>query len=221
MKKFSLVFLIACFSFLSASAQQDRPFRFGFTVSPSVSWLSPETRGFVSEGRTLGIGYGLIGDFRLGEFSSILTGVNISHFGGKLSFDDRKFDRVTEIERTYKLRYLELPVSIKLKTPEIGYFSYYGQFGVAPGFNLKATGNDSFVVGDAFMQEVDIKNHIPLLRAALVIGLGLEYSLGGRVSLFGGITYNNGFTNNLRGYVLDRKPSANANYVMLNLGLVL
>lgn len=213
--------MLVLFLASSVYAQHNRPFRIGFTASPSVSWFMPETRDFISEGRRIGFSYGLIGDFRLGDFYAISTGLNISHFGGKLSFDDRKLQQITTVERTYKLQYLELPVTIKLSTAEIGYFTYYGRFGFAPGVNLSAKADDSFVVGNAYTEEVDIKGQTPLLRAALIIGLGMEYSLGGRVSLFGGLTYNNGFTNNIKGEILGVKPSANASFVMLNLGVML
>lgn len=220
MKKFLLLISLAIFLATGVYAQNGRTFRIGLTASPSVSWFTPETRYFVSEGNRIGFSYGLIGDFLLSDYYAISTGLNISHFGGKLSFNDRKLQEITTVERTYKLQYLELPVTIKLSTPEIGYFTYFGRFGFAPGVNLSAKANDSFVVGNAYTEEVDIKGQTPLLRAALIVGLGAEYSLGGRLSLFGGLTYNNGFTNNLKGEVLDVKPSANASFVMLNLGVM-
>lgn len=220
MKKFPVLLLLLLFFADGISAQNDRPFRIGLTVSPNISWFMPETRDFLSEGPRTGFTYGVVSDFRLGAFYAVSTGLNISYFGGKLSFDDRKFDQVTEIERTYQLQYLELPLAIKLHTSEIGYFTYYGRFGFAPGVNLKAKAEDHFIAGNAYTEEVDIKGQTPLLRAALIIGLGAEYSLGGRMSLFGGLTYNNGFTNNIKGEVLGVKPSANANFVMLNLGVM-
>jgi len=221
MKKFPLLLFVFLFQALYIHAQDERPFRVGLTISPSMSWYSPEKREFVSEGARLGYAFGLIGDFRLGDFTSISTGLNISNFGGKLSYDDRKFQQITKVERTYKLRNLEVPLTIKLNTPEIGYLTYFGRFGFAPGVNLRAKADDSFIVGNPYIEEVDIKGQTPLVRLALVIGLGAEYSLGGKVSLFGGLTYNNGFTNNMKGEVLGVKPSANASYVLLNLGVML
>lgn len=211
---------IILFSATAGFTQNNRPFRIGLTASPNMSWYTPETRGFLSEGGRLGFTYGVVGDFRMGDYYSISTGLNISHFGGKLSFDDRKFDQITKVERTYKLQYLELPLAIKLHTPEIGYLTYNVRFGFAPGINLKAMADDSFVAGNAYREEVDIKGQTPLLRLALIVGLGAEYSLGGRMSVFGGLTYNNGFTNNIKGEVLGVKPSANASFVMLSLGVM-
>ena len=220
MKKFCNVCLLLIFAASTVFAQSDRPFRFGLTVSPNLSWYSPETRNYVSEGSRLGLSYGVIADFGLGTFYSFSTGLNFSTFGGKLSFDESKLQQITRIERTYQLRYLEIPLAVKLHTNEIGYFTYFGRFGFSPGINLKATGQDSFVAGNQYTEEVDIKGQTPLLRAAMIIGLGTEYSLGGRISLFGGLTYNNGFSNNLKGEVLGIRPSANASFVMLNLGVM-
>jgi hypothetical protein len=60
------------------------------------------------------------------------------------------------------------------------------------------------------------------LRAALIIGIGAEYSLGGKTALLFGVTYNNGFTNNLKGRntFLNVNPSASANFLQLNLGVM-
>lgn len=223
MKKLLVLLVSVCCFSAGLQAQDEKSFRFGITASPSIAWLHSETGDYVSEGGLLGFTYGVIGDVRMGDFYSFSTGINISSFGGKLGFIDRLPDvGVTSLEREYRLRYLEIPLTIKLHTKEIGYFSYVGRLGFAPGFNLKSQAKDSYVSGSTYTVEYDNKGNTPLLRAALIVGLGIEYSLGGRAALFGGFTYNNGFTNALkeRNDVSGVRPSANANYVMLNLGIL-
>ena len=151
------------------------------------------------------------------------TGITISHFGGKLSFrDDHPDHGALDFERKYMHQYLELPLTLKMQTPEFGYLSYFGKFGFAPGFNLKAKGEDQYVAGNRFTEEVDLKSRTPLFRAALIIGIGVEYSLGGRTTLLGGVTYNNGFTNSLKGRntYMNVNPSASASYLQLNMGVM-
>lgn len=223
MKKLLILLVSVCLITTGLYAQGERTFRFGITASPSVAWLQSETGDYVSEGGLLGFTYGVIGDVRMGDFYSISTGINISHFGGKLGFIDRLPNvGIISLEREYRVRYLELPLTVKLHTREIGYFTYVGRLGFAPGFNLKSTATDTYVSGSTYTVEYDNKGNTPLLRAALIVGLGIEYSLGGRTSLFGGFTYNNGFTNAIkeRNDVSGVRPSANANYVMLNLGIL-
>jgi hypothetical protein len=223
MKKLFWLSILLCVSVSALYAQNERPFRFGLIASPSLSWFKPETRDYISEGNTIGFSYGLVGDFYLGDYYAVSTGINISHFGGKLSFRDNHPDHgPLDYERKYIHQYLELPVTLKMQTPEFGYMSYFGKFGFAPGFNLKAKGEDQYVAGNRFTEEVDLKSRTPLLRTALIIGIGLEYSLGGRTTLLGGVTYNNGFTNNLKGRntYMNVNPSASASYLQLNMGVM-
>ena len=223
MKKLLVLFVFSLVVVTVARAQSQKNFTFGLTASPSIGWFKSGTTDYSSEGSVIGFTYGLVGDFHLGSFYAVSTGLNISSFGGKLGFRDRIVGQGDlDLERLYRVRYLELPVTIKLHTQQIGYFTYYGRFGFAPGVNLKSTAKDTFVVGNIYTVEYDNKRDTPLLRTALVVGLGTEYSLGGRMSIFGGLTYNNGFTNNLktRNQLTGRRPSANANYVMLNLGIL-
>lgn len=223
MKKVLVSMLFLGVLTLQICAQEAKSLRLGLNASPSVSWFKPETKDYSPAGALLGFTYGLVGDFRVGQYYSVSTGLNISHFGGKLEFTEQlSVIGVTKMEREYRMQYLELPVTIKLNTPEIGYFTYYGRFGFATGFNLRSKAKDTYVSGSTFTEEYDNKRNTPLLRAALVVGLGLEYSLGGRTSLFGGFTYNNGFTNNLKGrnQHTNANLSATANYLMLNLGIM-
>jgi len=223
MKKLLAFFALASIMAHAVSAQNSRPFRFGLTASPSIAWFKPETNDYSSKGSILGFSYGLVGDFHLGEFYAVSTGLNITYAGGKLGFIERIPDvGITDLERDYRLQYLELPVAIKMHTPQIGYFTYYGKFGLAPGVNLKSTAKDTYVSGNIFTVEYDNKRNTPLFRAALIVGLGTEYSFGGRTSVFGGLTYNNGFSNVLKGrnQLTSVKPNAMSNYVMINLGVL-
>ncbi len=217
-----IVFLM-CLSW-QAIAQNPQPFRLGLTFSPSGAWMKPETVNYISEGWIPAYGYGIVGDFRLGDFYAVSTGLQITQLGGKLKFrDELPTYGENELVRDYRLQYLEIPVSIKLHTMEIGYFTYFAKFGLAPGINLKAKATDEFTFqGNLTTTTRDIKSDTPLFRAALVIGLGTEYSLGGRMSVLGGLTYNNGFSNTLKGRnaVTGVRPSAGSNYIMLNVGLL-
>ena len=40
-------------------------------------------------------------------------------------------------ERKYKINYVNIPLILKMKTKEIGYFTYFGEFGAVLGFKTK------------------------------------------------------------------------------------
>ena len=45
-------------------------------------------------------------------------------------------------ERKYKINYVTIPISLKMKTKEIGYFTYFGEFGANLGIKTKTRVND-------------------------------------------------------------------------------
>ena len=212
-KKIFFTTVLAIVLTLSLHAQQGPKFRIGLTASPALSWFSPETRNYLSEGPVLGISYGLIGEYHLGDHYAISTNFLISNFGGKLRYIVLEPGYgVVDREREYRLRYFEVPVTFKLQSSEIGYF------------NLKATGFDSFTQNQTGITlERDIKGEIPLVRLAFVVGAGAEYALGQRIRLVGGLMYSNGFTNNLKGRnetMENAFQSATSSYFSLNVGIM-
>jgi hypothetical protein len=229
MKKIALSFvLILTVTALSAQSMDIQTFRLGLKASPSLAWLKPNTEDYEREGLRLGFSYGLLAEFLMAEQYGFATGVHISYMGGKLSFPieevvDNQIFR--EKERLYKLQHLEIPFTLKMKTREIGYNTYYAKFGFGGAINIKSTADDRFYAqdGSSFSRnDIDIKNEIPLMRVSMILGAGTEYSLGGNTSLVGGITFNNGFTNILKGEdsLSQRKKNARANYLEITLGIL-
>ncbi len=230
MKKIALSFsLILIVSSLLAQSLDVQSFRLGLKASPSLAWMKPDTEDYEREGIRLGFSYGLLAEFLLAEHYSFATGVHVSYFGGKLSFpieDVVDGQLYREKERIYRLQNLEIPVTLKMKTREIGYNTYFAKFGFGGSVNLKATADDKFSAADGSSisrNDINIKKEeVPLMRVSMILGAGTEYSLGGNTSLVGGITFNNGFTSILKGNdsLSDRKKAARSNYLEVTLGIL-
>lgn len=229
MKKIALSFvLILTVSALSAQSMDIQTFRLGLKASPSLAWMRPDTEDYTREGIRLGFSYGLLAEFLLAEQYGFATGIHVSYFGGKLSFPieevvDNQLYR--EKERIYRLQNLEIPFTLKMKTREVGYNTYYAKFGFGGSINLKSTADDMFYAPDGSSisrNDINIYDEVPMLRVSMILGAGTEYSLGGNTSLVGGITFNNGFTNILKGEddLSDRKKYARANYLEVTLGIL-
>jgi len=224
MKK-PIVFLALLFIAAPLLADDDFGFRFGLKASPNLSWFRTETRGYDNRGVEPGFSYGLIMDYEFAQNYAITSGLNILSTGGKMRYRYIHDGLDTEKRRDYSLRYLEIPVGLKLRTEEMGFITYYGQFGLGLGFNIRAKADDRIYMDDDStlrFSDVDISDETRFLRAALVIGAGAEYNLGGMTSLLGGITFHNSFAN-----VLDEdnpavatSPSAMNNYIELTLGVM-
>ena len=150
--------------------------------------------------------------------------------GGYLNYLDKETrdnddtEYIVLRERKYKLNYIEVPLTFKLRTSEIGYMTYWGQFGMGLAFTTAAKAEDNLrfinqlnpVNGvweasnkDDIREEVipDISDDIIPIRASLIVAAGVEYSLNGSTSAIFGVTYDNGFTNVLDGKGIERDDS--------------
>lgn len=224
MKKYS-AFLVLLFVAGPLLADDDFGFRFGLKASPNLSWFRTETRGYDNRGVSPGFSYGLIVDYEFAKNYAASSGLNILRTGGKMLYNYYHEGERTEKRRNYSLRYLEIPISLKLRTGEMGFFTYYGQFGLGLGFNIQAKADDRIFLDEDStlrLREVDISDDTRFLRAALIIGAGAEYSLGGRTSILGGITFHNAFANilDVDNPAVATTPSAMNNYLELTVGMI-
>jgi|TARA_B110000459_G_scaffold201691_2_gene252947 hypothetical protein len=223
----------------------DRKVRFGLQLNPQISWLSPNTKNYSSEGSKLGLNYGLSTEFFLTKNYLFSTGFFISSLGGKFSYqgifvDDNGVNFQSAVEQTYRIKYIEIPLTLKLRTNEIGYMTYYGQFGLKSAVKFKSTSDYTYADINNSPKEEDVNTtgDIFFVNMYLTVGAGVEYNISGNTSLMVGLTYNNGFVNQLNKEsnllntegkaVLDadgnpvytsKDPSANLNYIALNIAL--
>ncbi|MFT6845514.1 MAG: opacity protein-like surface antigen [Flavobacteriales bacterium] len=248
MKKKALLLLTLAVISTSIFAQ-DKKLRLGLTLFPTLNVFKPDVEAIEKSANGFGFSYGLLGDYSFGENYAFSTGLLINSTSGTLRYADRAFpdtDRSNNFaaitEADYNLKYISIPLTLKLRTNEIGYITYYGQFGLGLDINIKATQDTETKYGNGQTltdKEVDISDDIKLFRTALVIGAGIEYNISGNTAIQVGLTFNNGFSNILNGSVpeLDtdgnvkvddstdeiesssKQRSATNNYFALNLGI--
>jgi hypothetical protein len=219
MKKIYLCLLL---SFLTTTlfAQNfsipDYSFRLGLTAHPTFGWIKPEVGK--SNSISLGFSYGLLGDFNFAENYSFSTGLTITTINGRsteaftVNSAGAAAPSQGEHEYKYKLQYIEIPLTVKLKTAKLNERRWYGQFGLSNDFKVgakldtKTTGQPEIKDGPA---------NVKFYRAGLIIGAGAEFDISGNTSIAAGLTYNNGFTD----ITSDKNTSARNHYVGLNLAV--
>ena len=211
----------------SGRARYEEPkFRMGLHLLPSIAWLDARDGSTVSDGSISRFGFGFTADIMFANNYAIGTGVNVFRNGGKLTTIERltgdpldpandTTQFVVQRERTLTQHWVELPVSFKFRTREIGHITYWGQFGLGLGLNLRATAddrvqyrfrNDPLIItgntwvedletGEIEYQDVPVEDEVALMRAAMIVGLGIEYNLSGKTALLLGATFNNGLFN--------------------------
>lgn len=225
MKKVTAILLLLAFTAAGAQAQ-DRPVRFGIKLAPNLGFIKPDTKELKNDGTRIGFTFGLMGDFMIGgtENYAFSTGLFLNNVGGKTSypFGDKNLLTIS------KYQYIELPITLKLKTNEIGYMTYFGQIGFGAAFNIAAKSDFDMPDGKGEIVRVtdeNIMDQTNLFKASLIIGAGLEFNFSGHTSAMVGITYNNGFTNILKDQeIVDasgtkKAMKAKQNYFELSLGV--
>ena len=199
---FTLIVLLAFMAPMKSFAQ-DKKVGFGLQATPALTWMKPDDEKVIKkDGTQTGFGYGLMFDFRFGDNYSLSTGLSVISSRSRLEYQDTtifshgdvKNDTLNPFTATFKLSYVEIPVHLLLKTNEIGYITYFGQFGLATQIKTKAkldaTVND--------ISDEDASDEVKFLNMGLSIGAGFEYSLGGNTKLIVALIYNNGFSDVLK-----------------------
>ena len=102
--------------------------------------------------------------------------------------------------RSYKVQYVNIPLFIKMKTDEIGYLTYFGQFGLNTSIKTKARATDGGVIISGTnialtdLDDLDIEKEVNLFKVAGSIGGGFEYNLSESTSLTVAVNFDYGFT---------------------------
>ncbi|MBI3512361.1 MAG: outer membrane beta-barrel protein [Bacteroidetes bacterium] len=244
MKKILFIFLAFTFgskyAFTQDSGENDlKNFRFGLKAAGMLTWYKPDdVKKYTSGGVSARGGYGLITDFRLNKVACFETGLQVDYDRGKLNFLTEKDTNFYYLDkdgaliaksdsaagtikyrvnmRDYHTTYLTIPITLKLKTPEIGSITYFGQFGLNASFRLKSRTTDdvnsvSGLVIGGHSTQTDLLNtkDMNMFRLQLNIGGGAEWSLAGSTSMVFGLNWYNGFSNVLKldSEYLFRTPS--------------
>jgi len=227
MKKALLIFFLAAYTTIAFSQSTSSKFRFGVKAQPALAWFridAPNGTDVKSDGLPFGFGYGLITDFGFTDRYSFSTGLEVAYRGGRTLYNYKvtsgSTTTTTTIKTKYSLQFVELPLTLKLRTNEIGYMTYYFQVGVAPGYAIRSRAE--IKVNDVVIDsKKDVSSDINEFNLSMIIGAGAEYNISGSTSLLFGLTFNNGFLD-----VLDDSPyngaavKGNSNYLSLTVGIL-
>jgi len=231
MKKIMFLFVVSLF-FVSAGNSQDektlKPFRLGILGSTNISWFNPSSEWHKNDGTLLRFGYGLTLEIALGDDNYLLAiGLESPYSGGNLKWDslqrivgtDTSFVKVNSV---YKFQHLEFPLVLKLRTNEISNMIFFAKFGGSFNVRIDAKADYEYI-GKVPYENQDAKKYIEFFRIAFVVGVGMEYSLGGSTSAVLGFNFNNGLTNIFTKekceFDIHDKKAMN-NYVSINLGII-
>jgi len=217
--------LISTITLPKYTSAQYRSFVLGVKAAPSVCWLNTSQKVYDSKGIKPGFSWGLSAEIYFAKNYALATGLSFIYQGGKLSYPDIIDGNRVTLERNYRIRYLEIPAVLKLKTNEIGKFRYYGQLGLGFGVRTKSMAKDEYRSGtnNVSTDYRVIDNSTNLFKTALIVGAGIEYPFDNNTAMIVGINFNNGLTDALKGdnvaepsYEHEGRP----NFVELHIGVM-
>lgn len=224
MKKIVAIALIFSLG-ISSYAQISDVFRLGLSASPFISFLGSNDPTINPDGSNVGFHLGMDAELYFGPDAideknyAITTGFGIvfnnggaltHNLGGELwksgELRPPLVDDVTGVVQPipngatlgYKVQALRVPIGIKMRTNEIGYFRYFGHvpFFLDVATSARGTVESSTINTD---KAQNINKDVNPLNLSWGIGGGAEYSLSSGTSATAAIFFHNGFldvTNN-------------------------
>jgi hypothetical protein len=223
--KLKLVSIIMLVMITLSSQAQYKKYTFGLKAAPHVGWMKPNLDTYEGNGTKVGFSWGFISEFGFSENHCLSTGFNVLFNGGNLKFPTKVDSISTQgtMERSYSLKSIELPLTLKMRTNAIGNMKYYGQIGLGTSFLLNAKKEDEYSYGSSSVSSAKAKyDEIFFIRESLIVGLGCEYTLGAGTILGAGLALNNGFTNILTdsNELTGKKEKASASFIELNVSVL-
>lgn len=205
--------------FLTPNLARGQGYHLGLQLKPNFSMSEPRELSHEGIGTETHFGYGFVFDAMFTENYAIGTGVNVFYNGAVTQHlalnEDQNGAYVEAVQLRQQQQYVEVPVTFKMRTNEIGYATYFGQFGVGLGLNVRSEGSQKttpFAMLDSLggvselvfnassfetvtSEQVSMASRTRLFRPSLIIGLGVERRLTGSTALVFAVRYNLGLRN--------------------------
>ncbi len=229
-----LLFILAiCVPLMAFNQETVKKYQFGIKAAPNIGWISPDTRGYTSEGTKVGFGWGFMADFNVIDNYYLGTGFSLNYHNSAISYTtlypvvqengtDSLFNG--KVIRDLHLQYIEIPLIFKMKTNRFKEYRFLGQIGFSTSFNIKAKAGDVFYQqgGTHITSDMDISEEVAFAREALIVGGGFEYSIDKSTFLVFSLNYNNGFTDvfNGKNLLTGDEQNATTSYLEFSLGII-
>jgi hypothetical protein len=185
---------------LLLTAQPGTGLSFGLHADPVICWFGSDVNKVKNEGARPGFNFGFSVNKYFGQNYSFSSGINLISAGGRLVSDEPtifeldKYDTETVTVNAseaivYNIQYLSVPLGLKLQTNQIGYMTFFSDFGLDPKV---------VIGGKADIPSLDIKgekatSELNMFNLSYHITAGIEYSLGGNTAAVLGLGFENNF----------------------------
>ena len=191
----SLLVLLLLAAFGSVlNAQQN--IRFGIHADPLACWFTSDNKDVINDGARPGLNFGLTFNKYFAENYAFSTGINLISSGGNLVYNDTidlMLNNTTTVlpgnRVSYKVKYLSVPIGLKLQSNQIGYVTFFTDLGIDPKFVLGGKAE----IPSIGIEKENAMDELNIFNIGYHITAGIEYSLGGTTALVFGLSFDSNF----------------------------
>lgn len=192
-------------------------YRFGVYVSPVISWFRTDIDEVKNQGARAGFNFGISAERPLTDnwyFSSGLAFINSSARLKSINPSHFRFPDFTSIVAAgdpviYRIRYISVPVGIKIKTSEVGYLTYFAEFGLDPKVVVRGVAD----IPSINIEGENAMNEIRRFNIGYHLNAGADYSIDGRTSVILGLGYESNIIDTTRD--IDGQPTDRTSHKLL------
>jgi hypothetical protein len=222
MKKILLLLTAISFGFnLVAQDAEGKEVQAGLVFGSSILMQNVTSDYFQKDGLSSDLSIGMNVNFSLTESIAFCTGLEFDFetlkykatnnnlfyvYEGKNIIPQSDIDLLNTSQNIYNLdsriqkaTYLTIPTMLQFRTNFIGYFRYFGKFGLRNSFLVKSTINDEGGIAtipgnNEAREDMRAKNDLFFLKSAVGMSLGAEWNFVGSTCLVAELGYYYGFT---------------------------
>lgn len=182
--------------FVSSAFGQSSKFRLGVLGGGGIHYLASDHAGTDGGAKLLGH-YGAAVEFYFSDKYALVSGLEIARRGGSLSnlgIYDAQGTLIQNYDAEYNVGFVQVPIMVMMRSRQVGYWTYFAQFGGALAFR---TGESVRFSPDVPGND-DEKSYSNPLNATFRFALGAEYDMGNFPSLQVSLQYHRSLFDNLR-----------------------
>lgn len=238
MKKIILIISMVAFISLQGFSQQKKV-SFGLKIGPTFDWASSSSTESRNLGTRLGFNFGGIIDYYYTDHIALSSGLSYNYWRGYYQFTDSRIGTLfleeapVTVNRQIRASYFEVPLKLKVKIPIVDGWRAFAEAGVGFSINTKDLTKDSYPkegneLSTYWVPQPD-ENYTAeyfyqyrWFQTALIAGLGAEYQINRKFSVFVQLSYNHAFNNTFTHEIEEQtKGNLHTNFIGIEIGAML
>jgi hypothetical protein len=168
----------------------------GIHADPLIGWFASDNKAVMNNGSRPGLNFGLTFNKYFTQNYAFSTGINLITAGGKLVYNDTVDLMLTSSTTVlpgnpviYHIKYLAVPLGLKLQSNQIGYVTFFTDLGLDPKFVVGGKAE----IPSISIDKSDASNELGRFNLGYHVTAGIEYSLGGTTALVLGLGFDSNF----------------------------